>query len=100
METTTLITAFLAALTPVVVQIISNHTKQRALDATLAKHEQHQQDEIEEIKREMVEVKKRLDSHNGYAEKFADTRRDIAMVQKDVEYIKEQLKNTQMCRIK
>lgn len=90
---TTIITAFLAALTPVVVQIISNHTKQRALDATLARHEQKQQDDIELLQHEISEVKKRLDTHNGYAEK-------ITSQTKDIEFIKEKLKSVPYCQVK
>lgn len=90
---TTIITAFLASLTPVVVQIISNHTKQRALDATLARHEQKQQDDITLLQHELVEVKKRLDTHNGYAEK-------ITSQTKDIEYIKDKIKAIDYCKLK
>lgn len=90
---TTIITAFLASLTPVVVQIISNHTKQRALDATLARHEQKQQDDISLLQHELTEVKKRLDTHNGYAEK-------ITSQTKDIEYIKDKIKAIDYCKLK
>ncbi|MBQ3306432.1 hypothetical protein IJH02_03295 [Candidatus Saccharibacteria bacterium] len=84
----------------IVVQLIVSASKTRETNATLATHEQKQQDAIEDVKKEMVEVKKRLDSHNGYAEKFADAKKDIALTQRDVEFIKEQLKNMQMCKTK
>lgn len=72
----------------------------RETNSVIAAHEQKQQDALDDVNKQLVEVKKRLDSHNGYAEKFADARKDIAVMQKDIEYVKDQLKNTQMCRIK
>lgn len=84
----------------VVVAVISSQSNKKETNATIAAHEQKQQDTIECFKEELAEVKKRLDSHNGYAEKFANASRDIAITQKDVEFIKEQLKNIQMCKVK
>ena len=100
MDSNNILITLAVASVPVIVQIISNYSKAKEINATISAHEQRQQDEIEQIKREMVEVKKRLDSHNGYAEKFAGAKKDIALVQKDVGYIKEQISNIQMCRIK
>lgn len=39
----------------------------------------------------MKEVEKRLDSHNGYAQKFAETAIDIAVLKQDIAFIKERL---------
>ena len=100
MDSTNILVTLGVASVPVIVQLISNYNKTKEIRATISVHEQRQQDEIEEIKNEQKEIKKRLDNHNGYAEKFASASKDMAIVQKDIEYIKEQLKNTQMCRIK
>jgi len=40
----------------------------------------------------LKEIEKRLDSHNGYAQKFADASTDIELIKKDISYIKEKLK--------
>lgn len=67
-----------------------------------AQHEQKQQDTLDEVKTEIVEVKKRLDDHNGYAEKFAQASKDISLLQKDVGYIKEdvkELKKVPLCKV-
>ena len=40
----------------------------------------------------MENVEKKLDEHNGYAEKFAESSVAITALQKDVEYIKEKIK--------
>lgn len=76
----------------VIVQLIVSATKSRETANEMAVHEQKQQDVLDEIRSEMTEVKKRLDQHNGYAEKFADASKDIALIQKDIEYLKKERK--------
>lgn len=67
-----------------------------------AEREQAQKDQLAMILEEQKKIKQRLDSHNGYAEKFSDTTKDIAVIaerqqslfkamdriQKDVDYLK------------
>lgn len=84
----------------VIVQLIVSFTKSQEANAKMAVHEQKQQDALEAVKDELVGVKKRLDAHNGYAEKFANATKDIAIVQKDIENIREQMKNLQVCKVK
>ena len=81
----------------IICQSIISRTKNRETDAKMAAHEQLQQDRLEEVRTELIEVKKRLDSHNGYAQKFAETSKDIAIIaerqmsiKKDVEYLKSE----------
>lgn len=83
----------------VVVAVISSQANKRETNATIVAHEQKQQDDMDNIKAELVEVKKRLDSHNGYAEKFANSSKDMAVMQKDIEFIKDHLKNLPLCKI-
>lgn len=33
-------------------------------------------------------LEKKVDIHNGYAQKFAETQTDIALIKKDIEFIK------------
>ena len=84
----------------VLVAAISSLSNRRETSATIAAHEQKQQDIIDDLKREIIEMKKRLDSHNGYAEKFAESSKDTALMKKDIEYIKDQIKNLPICRVK
>lgn len=45
----------------------------------------------------------RVDVHNGYAEKFADVTTNIELLQKDVEYMKnsiKELKDMSICKVK
>ena len=56
---------------------------------------QKKEDAVKEAVREQAQadrldrIEKKLDEHNGYAQKFADATTAIALLQKDVEYIKE-----------
>lgn len=68
--------------------------------AESAKKEQKQNDRLENIE-------KKLDEHNKYAlifkknaEDIADIKSDNRLMQKDIENIKEEIKNAQMCKIK
>lgn len=73
----------------IIVQLIVSHSKSRESDAKMAAHEQEQADRLDNISGWMKTVDKKLDEHNGYAKKFADTSKDIALIQKDVEYLKK-----------
>ena len=67
-----------------------------------AEREQAQKDQLAMILDEQKKIKTRLDSHNGYAEKFAETTKNIAVMaerqeslskamdrmQKDIDYLK------------
>ena len=67
-----------------------------------AEREQAQKDQLAMILEEQKKIKQRLDSHNGYAEKFSNTTKDIAVIaerqqslfkamdrmQKDIDYLK------------
>lgn len=81
--------AAIPAVASVLVQLIIGFSKRRETDAKLAVHEQRQVDALDELKRELGAVKKRLDMHNGYAEKFASSDKNIALIQRDVEYLKK-----------
>ena len=60
--------------------------KQSILDA---QREQKQADQFDTLIMEMNEVKKRLDTHNKYAEKFGDIEKSIISIKKDIEYIRK-----------
>lgn len=56
------------------------------------------QDAIKDTEREtrqsmrLDSIEKKLDIHNGYAEKFGDIQKDIAVVKKDIEYLRKEKK--------
>lgn len=82
------IVGIIAAVSSIICQVLISNSKSRETDAKMAAHEQKQQDTLDEVKGELAAVKKRLDQHNGYAEKFANASKDIALIQKDIEYLK------------
>lgn len=60
-----------------------------------AEREQEQKDQLAMILKEQQKIKERLDEHNHYAEKFAETSKELAIMnerqktmQKDIEYLK------------
>lgn len=60
--------------------------KQAILDAS---REQEQKDNFNKLFNEIESIKKRLDTHNQYAEKIGSIKEDIALLKKDVEYIRK-----------
>lgn len=81
----TLIT-LLGTLIGVAVGYYSKTKKQSILDA---QREQKQADSFSKIFDEMGEIKKRLDTHNKYAEKFGDIEKSIVAIKKDIQYIRK-----------
>ena len=43
------------------------------------------------IRHRLTAVEKKLDEHNGYAQMYASAHEDIALIKKDVEYLKEKV---------
>lgn len=66
--------------------------KSRKQAAQDAKREQEQRDSFTQIFKVLEDVKKRLDEHNHYAEKFGEIKLDISGIKKDIEYIRKDLK--------
>ncbi len=46
------------------------------------------EERFKQIEQRFSRVDQKLDTHNGYAEKFADITADIRCISKDIEYIK------------
>ena len=70
----------------VIVGYIGRSKKQAIIDA---KREQKQTDLFDRLFNEIEGVKKRLDTHNHYAEKFGTIEKTIVTMQKDIEYIRK-----------
>lgn len=60
--------------------------KQSIIDA---QREQKQMDQFTLVFKQMEEIKKRLDTHNRYAEKFGDIEKSVIAIKKDIEYIRK-----------
>lgn len=65
---------------------ISRSKKQAVIDA---KREQEQADNFTRLFTEMDGIKKRLDVHNKYAEKFGDIELSLTAIKKDIEYLRK-----------
>ena len=70
----------------VIVGYIGRSKKQAIIDA---KREQKQTDLFDRLFNEIEGVKKRLDTHNHYAEKIGTIEKTIVTMQKDIEYIRK-----------
>lgn len=66
---------------------VSKSKKQAIEDA---KREQQQNDQFNKIFEEMNIIKKKLDEHNHYAEKFGEIEKSIIAIKKDIEYIRKE----------
>ncbi len=87
---TTTITGLLAAIASIVGSYLANEKKRREEATEDAVKEQKQNDRLESIER-------KLDIHNGYAEKLGSVEKSIggldksvALMQKDIEYLKKE----------
>ena len=63
-------------------------SRKNAIDE--AKREQQQSDLFNKIFEEMNLIKKKLDEHNHYAEKFGEIEKSIISIKKDIEYIRKE----------
>lgn len=56
------------------------------------------EDAIKDVERETRQadrlsiIEKKLDTHNGYADKIGDIQKDIAVIKKDIEYLRKEQK--------
>lgn len=65
---------------------VGRSKKQAIIDA---KREQQQSDLFARLFDEMDAIKKRLDIHNQYAEKFGDIDKSLIGIKKDMEYLRK-----------
>lgn len=86
---TPIISATLGAAGVIMVQWLKNRASGRENDIKTALHEQDQENTHKMILRRLDAIEHKLDIHNGYAQKFADTTNAITAIQKDVEYLKK-----------
>lgn len=53
-----------------------------------AQREQRQSDRLDSIDERIANLSKKVDIHNGYAEKFGEVATNMALMAKDIEYLK------------
>lgn len=72
----------------IIVQLIVSASKARETDAKMAAHEQEQKDRLDRIDEKIAHLEKKIDVHNGYAQKFSSIEKSMTAIQKDVEYLR------------
>lgn len=84
-DNTYIITTVISAVASIIAAVIG---------ATVAINKKSRSDAIKEAEREarqsvrLESIERKLDIHNGYAEKITDMQRDMAVVKNDIDYIK------------
>lgn len=53
-----------------------------------AQREQRQSDRLDSIEEKIGRLEKKVDTHNGYAEKFGEYAKNMAVMAKDIEFLK------------
>lgn len=84
------IVGLISATCTIIVQLIVFYSKTKETNANIARHEQKQQDMLDDVNRQLDEVKKRLDTHNRYAEKFGEIEQSMICIKKDIEYLRKE----------
>ena len=80
--------ALIEAFSAIVIQILVNRQAQKQNDIKIAVRNQKMDDQFSLIQTRLSEVEHKLDIHNGYAEKFGEINTSIALIQKDLSYLK------------
>lgn len=83
------IIALLSSIFGGVLGYIGRSKKQAIYDA---KREQEQSDLFERVFNELAGIRKRLDEHNRYAEKFGEIEITLTAIKKDIEYLRKEKK--------
>ena len=81
------IIALLSSIFGGVLGYIGRSKKQAVIDA---KREQEQSDLFERVFNELAGIRKRLDVHNQYAEKFGEIEISLTAIKKDIEYLRKE----------
>ena len=78
--------ALISSIFGAILGYVGRSKKQAVIDA---KREQEQADMFARLFSEMDGIKKRLDVHNQYAEKFGDIDKSLISIKKDIEYLRK-----------
>lgn len=96
MITENIVVAIVTGIFATIGVVVSNISSNRKNSVEQAKRDQKLEDKIQSLS-------DRVDIHNGYAEKFSETTNSINLLQKDVQYIKseiKELKDIPLCKAK
>ena len=85
----TVINAIISGVVTLIVAYFGYLKIRKENDLKDAVREQKQMDRLDRIEDKIENLSKKVDIHNGYAEKFGQISEDIALIKKDIEYLKK-----------
>lgn len=89
---TQILVAIIALLSSIFGGVLGYIGRSKKQAVTDAKREQEQTDLFERVFNELAGIRKRLDVHNQYAEKFGEIEISLTSIKKDIEYIRKEKK--------
>lgn len=87
---TQILVAIIALLSSIFGGVLGYIGRSKKQAVTDAKREQEQSDLFERVFNELAGIRKRLDVHNQYAEKFGEIEISLTSIKKDIEYIRKE----------
>jgi len=87
-DLTPIIVAIVTSLSGIVGAYLAVRKGSREQEIKDAQREQRQSDRLDTIDEKISNLEKKVDIHNGYAEKFGDITKNIAVMAKDIEFLK------------
>lgn len=87
----TVISAGIAAVASIIGSYLSVQRGNHEREIRDAKREQSQADRLNNIDNSIAKLERKVDIHNGYAEKFGIAAKEMAVMARDIEYTKEKL---------
>lgn len=88
-DITPIIVAIITSLGGVIGAFLAVRKGNRENEIRDAQREQRQSDRLDRIDEKISSLEKKVDIHNGYAEKFGDIANSITALSKDIEYLKQ-----------
>ena len=76
------VVATVTAIATVLAQVVIAHSNREKDGVQRARRDQNLDDRLKTIE-------KKLDEHNGYAQRFGQIEKDLAKISKDIEYLKK-----------
>lgn len=85
----TIINAIISGIVTLIVAYIGFLKIRKGNDVKNAVREQQQSDRLDRIDEKLTTLTKKIDIHNSYGDKIGQIREDIALIKKDIEYLKK-----------
>ena len=87
-DATSIIVAVISSLGGIIGAYLAVQKGNRENEIKDAQREQRQSDRLDRIDEKVEELGKKVDIHNGYAEKFGEVAQSMTAMAKDIEYLK------------